>query len=342
MTDLAPDGRKKGSRVWTDGCYDLLHYGHASQLRFAKQFGKKLIVGVYNDEEIELNNGLTVFEEEDRYRMVSAIKWVDEVVEDAPYITSVAILNQLDCDFCVPGDNTTQFDDGKDTYEEVRKSGRYREGKHTNDFVSRILQSTKTHFMKDNDIDELKAKIKELSMDSGVRSPWTRVSRFISSTKQIQELAEGREPRPTDKVVYVCGAFDLFHVGHLEFLEEAKKLGDYLIVGVFGDEEVNKNKGGNYPIMNLRERVLGVLAYKPVDEVLIGAPTVIHADLLNRFKIKIVAEGTVESEYLEKDDLYAESKRRGIYTTVDSESGMTTSCVIERIIECKNLLLRNV
>lgn len=62
--------------------------------------------------------------------------------------------------------------------------------------------------------------------------------------------------------VYVAGAFDLFHVGHLDFLEQAKKHGDYLIVGLHTDPVVNKYKGSNYPIMNIHERVLSVLACK--------------------------------------------------------------------------------
>lgn len=62
--------------------------------------------------------------------------------------------------------------------------------------------------------------------------------------------------------VYVAGAFDLFHVGHLDFLEQARKLGDYLIVGLHTDPIVNRYKGSNFPIMNLHERVLSVLACK--------------------------------------------------------------------------------
>ena len=38
------------------------------------------------------------------------------------------------------------------------------------------------------------------------------------------------------QIVYVSGAFDLFHIGHLAFLEEAAKLGDYLIVGILNDQ----------------------------------------------------------------------------------------------------------
>lgn len=60
----------------------------------------------------------------------------------------------------------------------------------------------------------------------------------------------------------MAGAFDLFHVGHLEFLEKAKKMGDYLIVGLHTDPVVNQYKGSNYPIMNLHERTLSVLACK--------------------------------------------------------------------------------
>lgn len=64
--------------------------------------------------------------------------------------------------------------------------------------------------------------------------------------------------------VYVAGAFDLFHVGHLDFLEKAKELGDYLIVGLHTDPVVNNYKGSNYPIMNIHERVLSVLACKVI------------------------------------------------------------------------------
>ena len=68
--------------------------------------------------------------------------------------------------------------------------------------------------------------------------------------------------QPNDRILYVAGAFDLFHVGHLDFLEKARAEGDYLIVGLHTDPIVNRYKGSNYPIMNLHERVLSVLACK--------------------------------------------------------------------------------
>ena len=57
----------------------MVHFGHANQLRQAKQFGNCLIVGVHTDAEIELHKGPPVFTQEERYKMVRGIKWVDEV-----------------------------------------------------------------------------------------------------------------------------------------------------------------------------------------------------------------------------------------------------------------------
>lgn len=107
-------------RVWADGCFDMVHFGHANALRQAKQMGDKLVVGVHCDEEIKKNKGPPVFTEQERYRMVRAIKWVDEVVEDAPYATQLDVLDQYDCDFCVHGDDITLTADGSDSYQLVR------------------------------------------------------------------------------------------------------------------------------------------------------------------------------------------------------------------------------
>ena len=43
---------KKEIRVWVDGCFDMVHFGHANFLRQAAKLGTKLIVGVHSDEEI--------------------------------------------------------------------------------------------------------------------------------------------------------------------------------------------------------------------------------------------------------------------------------------------------
>jgi len=60
--------------------------------------------------------------------MVRGIKWVDEVVEAAPYVTTLETLDKYNCDFCVHGDDITMTADGVDTYHLVKAAGRYRYG----------------------------------------------------------------------------------------------------------------------------------------------------------------------------------------------------------------------
>ena len=53
-------------RVWCDGCYDMVHFGHANQIRQAKGMGDMVIVGVHSDAEVTKNKGPPVFKEEER------------------------------------------------------------------------------------------------------------------------------------------------------------------------------------------------------------------------------------------------------------------------------------
>ncbi|MCV4626454.1 hypothetical protein OFC18_30720, partial [Escherichia coli] len=68
----------------------------------------------------------------------------------------------------------------------------------------------------------------------------------------------------------------------------------YVIAGLHFDQEVNRYKGKNYPIMNLHERTLSVLACRYVSEVVIGAPYSVTAELLNHFKVDLVCHGKTE------------------------------------------------
>uniref|UniRef100_A0AAX7TZS4 ethanolamine-phosphate cytidylyltransferase n=1 Tax=Astatotilapia calliptera TaxID=8154 RepID=A0AAX7TZS4_ASTCA len=343
--------------------YDMVHYGHSNQLRQAKAMGDYLIVGVHTDSEISKHKGPPVFTQEERYKMVRAIKWVDEVVEGAPYVTTLETLDKYNCDFCVHGDDITLTVDGKDTYEEVKKSGRYREckrtqGVSTTDLVGRMLLMTKAHHSNIDTSDYQEhtdnfGKVSKFStsFDGFLMSqfisklqlkvnPWTGVSQFLQTSQKIIQFASGQEPQPGETIIYVAGAFDLFHIGHVDFLEAVHKLAEkpYIIVGLHFDQEVNRYKGKNYPIMNVHERTLSVLACRYVSEVVIGAPFAVTKDLLDHFKVDLVCHGKTEI-YPDKDgsDPYAEPRRKGILRTVDSGNSLTTDAIVQRII--KNRLL---
>lgn len=71
------------------------------------------------------------------------------------------------------------------------------------------------------------------------------------------------------KLVFTNGCFDLIHLGHVVYLEEAKSKGDKLIVGVNSDSSVQKLKGSHRPIKDEINRVHILAAMESVDMVLI-------------------------------------------------------------------------
>ena len=68
-------------------------------------------------------------------------------------------------------------------------------------------------------------------------------------------------------IVFVNGTFDVLHLGHLELLNYAKSLGDYLIVAIDTDRRVKELKGQSRPINNQHERKVMLENLKSVDEV---------------------------------------------------------------------------
>lgn len=74
------------------------------------------------------------------------------------------------------------------------------------------------------------------------------------------------------KLVLIGGCFDLLHFGHITFLEQAKKLGDKLIVALESDENVRRMKGANRPIHTQEQRKTMLLALWVVDEVIMLPP----------------------------------------------------------------------
>lgn len=71
------------------------------------------------------------------------------------------------------------------------------------------------------------------------------------------------------KIVFTNGCFDIVHLGHIDYLEKAKNLGDKLVLGLNTDASVKRLKGANRPIINeyARARMMAALAF--VDAVIL-------------------------------------------------------------------------
>jgi ethanolamine-phosphate cytidylyltransferase len=96
---------------------------------------------------------------------------------------------------------------------------------------------------------------------------------------------------------------------------------------------VFRYKGFNYPIMNIHERTLSVLAYRCVDEVVIGAPYSVSKELMEHFNVSVVCHGTTRvAPDLGGQDPYEEPKKQGKFVVVDSGNMLTTEKLVERIL----------
>ncbi|WP_299228085.1 D-glycero-beta-D-manno-heptose 1-phosphate adenylyltransferase [Sulfurihydrogenibium sp.] len=78
-----------------------------------------------------------------------------------------------------------------------------------------------------------------------------------------------KEREKGKKIVFTNGCFDIIHAGHVDYLEKAKSLGDFLVVGLNSDESVRRLKGPTRPVNPVDQRKKVLQALKPVDLVIV-------------------------------------------------------------------------
>src|SRR5918996_1380092 len=101
----------------------------------------------------------------------------------------------------------------------------------------------------------------------------TAAGRILDRNRLIARVAIARKKGA--RVVLANGCFDILHVGHIRYLEGAKELGDLLVVGVNGDEQVRAQKGEGRPLVPERARAEIIAGIRAVDYVTIfHEPTV--------------------------------------------------------------------
>eukprot|EP01061_Rhynchopus_euleeides_P014377 TRINITY_DN24952_c0_g1_i1.p1 TRINITY_DN24952_c0_g1~~TRINITY_DN24952_c0_g1_i1.p1 ORF type:complete len:410 (+),score=195.34 TRINITY_DN24952_c0_g1_i1:51-1232(+) len=323
-------------RVWVDGCFDMLHFGHANALRQAALLGHELYVGIHTDEEVMRFKGPPIMHDYERYAAARACKWVSRVIEGVPYVTDVADIEKYDIDFVVHGDDMSTDLNGNNSYQAIIDIGKFKivkrtEGISTTDLVGRMLLLTTQHHQDDDEGSDPISKPVEAPLHKG-----TSYSSYITSSRKVVQFSNDRAPPAGGKIVYVDGGFDLFHCGHAALLKKARECGDYLIVGLHTDKVINDQYGANYPIMNINERMLGVLSCRHADEVIMGVPYEVTKQLIDQLNVSIVVEGSIgdrADHCAENTEHYRVPKEMSIHKAVTSDSKLTTQRVIERVIE---------
>ncbi|CEP15014.1 hypothetical protein [Parasitella parasitica] len=134
-------------RIYCDGIYDMFHFGHAKALEQAKKAFPNvyLLVGVCNDEETHKRKGRTVMTDIERYESVRHCKWVDEVIEAAPWFVTQAFLDEHRIDYVAHDAEPYQSSESGDVYAFVKSQGRFlptrrTDGISTSDMITRIVR----------------------------------------------------------------------------------------------------------------------------------------------------------------------------------------------------------
>lgn len=108
--------------------------------------------------------------------------------------------------------------------------------------------------------------------------------RFDDIASALSGVRAGR------KIVFTNGCFDLLHVGHVRYLQEARRLGDLLVVGVNSDASTKRLKGPTRPIQNENDRAEILAALACVDYTVVFEEDT-PAELIRRVKPDILVKG---------------------------------------------------
>jgi len=137
------------------------------------------------------------------------------------------------------------------------------------------------------------------------------------------------------RVVFTNGVYDLLHRGHVEYLEEARALGDRLVVGVNSDASVRRLKGPSRPIVGEQDRIALVRALACVDlAVLFDDDTPLR--LIEAVKPAVLVKG---ADYAPNDIVGREfvESHGGHVSTIALREGLSTSEIVKRIREGKGV-----
>ncbi|MBI4452011.1 D-glycero-beta-D-manno-heptose 1-phosphate adenylyltransferase [Candidatus Woesearchaeota archaeon] len=151
----------------------------------------------------------------------------------------------------------------------------------------------------------------------------------IKTLNEIIKIVE-KPKNKNKKIVTTNGVFDIIHAGHVQYLEEAKKLGDVLVVGVNTDKSVKLNKGDKRPINDEKSRTSVIAAFESVDYVFLFDEKD-PRDWLNKIKpnVHVKAGDYKLSQIIEKEIV---EKNGGRIVIAKAEKKHSTSRIINKIL----------
>ena len=154
------------------------------------------------------------------------------------------------------------------------------------------------------------------------------MDRIINNTDVLNKLIAELKNK-SKKIVFTNGCLDIINAGHVAYLNEAKQLGDILIVGLNSDSSVKKLKGNNRPIVTESDRAYIIANLKPVDFVVIFSDDTPY-NLINKIKPNYLVKG---SDYKNQEIAGADIVKSygGQVVLIDYVNGKSTTNIINNI-----------
>ena len=153
------------------------------------------------------------------------------------------------------------------------------------------------------------------------------VAKMLSREELLQHRAEWRTAGK--RVVFTNGCYDLLHRGHVRLLEQARSMGDVLVLGLNSDASVQRMKGPSRPLVPEQDRAAAAAALAAVDAVTLfdeDTPRELIAALLP----DVLVKGADWSHFIAgREEVEAAG---GVVKTIPLETGFSTTNLVEQIL----------
>lgn len=150
----------------------------------------------------------------------------------------------------------------------------------------------------------------------------------IVSREELKKIAEDLKSNGK-RLISTSGCFDILHAGHVEYLEEAKQKGDYLIVMLNTDASVRRLKGETRPIVSEKDRAIVLAALETVDYVCLFDETT-PCQLIEEIQPDVVIKGgDYKGQYIPEMDIVAVYGGKVDYVVL--VEGHSTTNIVKKI-----------
>ena len=154
--------------------------------------------------------------------------------------------------------------------------------------------------------------------------------KIVSQDQALKELKTWREKNK--KIVFTNGCFDIIHPGHIDYLSQARDLGDILVLGLNTDQSVRRlNKGSNRPINDERTRAYVLAGLASVDLIVFFDEQTPY-NLIKLLQPNVLVKGK-DYEVEKIIGFHILKENGGEVITIPFLEGYSTSSLIKKIIE---------